>query len=284
MTLDQLEMLEAIVEEGSYQAAARRIHKSQPALSNGIKKIEELYSITIFSREGYRPALTEVGRQFYETARMTLDSYRQLDKVARELGSGIEPRLDISIDPVVAADKLDRLFEVVHSYDDKTRISIRSGVLFDNAHRVLNNQANLAIGSFPETQAHIIEKSKVFDVTLVPVIHKKLLDQTLSKAFLLRVPNIVVQTEYDTQESVKSSLGRKWSVDSHGRKTELITMGLGWGKLSRSQVAKEPDLVVIEDSIAAHLTIDIYVMRHKEKPLGPVGREIWARMTEARLA
>jgi DNA-binding transcriptional LysR family regulator len=38
MTYDQLEMLEAIVEKGSYKAAADHLHKSQPSLSMGFKK------------------------------------------------------------------------------------------------------------------------------------------------------------------------------------------------------------------------------------------------------
>ncbi|MGB0452911.1 MAG: helix-turn-helix domain-containing protein [Bacteriovoracaceae bacterium] len=40
MTLDQIEMIEAIINEGSYQAAAKKLSKSQPSLSNGVKKLK----------------------------------------------------------------------------------------------------------------------------------------------------------------------------------------------------------------------------------------------------
>lgn len=54
-----------VAQEGSFSAAARKLIMSQPALSQQIALLEEELSVTLFDRQGYRPVLTEVGREFY---------------------------------------------------------------------------------------------------------------------------------------------------------------------------------------------------------------------------
>ena len=66
MTIDQIKMLHAVVQQGSMQRAAKTLHKSQPSLSVAIKKIEELYNIQLFDRQTYRPTLTTEGELFYK--------------------------------------------------------------------------------------------------------------------------------------------------------------------------------------------------------------------------
>ena len=73
MTFDQLEMLEAVVTHGNYRAASEHLHKSQPALSVGIRNLEEEFGITIFDRTEYRSQLTEQGRVFYQWTRQCLE-------------------------------------------------------------------------------------------------------------------------------------------------------------------------------------------------------------------
>ena len=62
MTFEQLRVLNAIVTEGTFRGAAEKLYKSQPAISNMIKKLEDECGITLFSREQYRPELTEHGQ------------------------------------------------------------------------------------------------------------------------------------------------------------------------------------------------------------------------------
>jgi DNA-binding transcriptional LysR family regulator len=279
MTLDQLEMIEAIISEGSYQAAARKIHKSQPSLSAGIKKVEEFYSIQIFSRDGYRPVLTEVGKRFFEEAKATLTSYRQLHKLATELGAGLEPELTVSIDPIVLGHRFTPLLNTLLEFKCKTVLTMKSGVLFDNAHRLLTGEADLAIGNFPQIDNSSIEQIKLCTIELVPVVHKSLIEgKDVSKELLQGLPNIVVQTRQKDDSQISTSSGYKWFVDSHARKSELIFMGMGWGRISKLQLPEHDELVTLPESIVEPINIDIHLMRNKQTPHGPVAREIWDAM------
>jgi DNA-binding transcriptional LysR family regulator len=73
MELMQLEMLVAAVEEGSIQAAAERVFRTQPAVSIALRKLEEEIGAAIFDRANRRHyALTDAGKLLYEQAKQML--------------------------------------------------------------------------------------------------------------------------------------------------------------------------------------------------------------------
>ena len=61
MKLDQLRAFIAVVESGSFRAAAEAIHKTQPSVSAAVKALEEQYGIVLLDRDSYRPTLTAQG-------------------------------------------------------------------------------------------------------------------------------------------------------------------------------------------------------------------------------
>jgi DNA-binding transcriptional LysR family regulator len=80
MTLRQIESFLAIVREGSFTRAARRIHLSQPALSEHVLELERELGKPLFSRRRRQVVLTEAGRVFEPYAARvaaTLESARQ---------------------------------------------------------------------------------------------------------------------------------------------------------------------------------------------------------------
>ena len=97
MTYDQLLMLEAVVLEGGFGKAAKKLHISQPSISTAIKKLEEENEITIFDRSNYRPELTVEGKSFYEQSLRVLEEMNNLKKVSKLLADKIEPEIKIAI-------------------------------------------------------------------------------------------------------------------------------------------------------------------------------------------
>ena len=72
MTLEQLKMLVSIADAGGILAAAEKLHKTQPTVSVGIKKLEEELGLRIFSRDSYRASLTPAGETLCQQARVIL--------------------------------------------------------------------------------------------------------------------------------------------------------------------------------------------------------------------
>lgn len=71
-----LQTFVAIVESGSFTTAAKRVHRTQSAVSMQIRRLETLVGQPLFERNGRGIRLTGTGEVFYDHARRILDDYR----------------------------------------------------------------------------------------------------------------------------------------------------------------------------------------------------------------
>ncbi len=289
MTLDQLEIMELIVEKGSFKAAAEHLHRTQPTLSIAIKKLETEFSITIFNRETYRPTLTDEGRVFLNWARPCLDAFRKLQVVGEELGTQkVEVELLVGVDPLVRWELLRGLFESCLSKTRPTELVLSSVILDQGLEQVADGSLHFAIS--PKRFEHSGIESLLFDrVTLMPVINRQLADglSSFDPAWLREQPQIVVRSS--TEPLLSGSQhdlgllkgGKRFYVGDHGMKKELIMRGIGWGRLALHEIAKElesGELIPIDDPSVSNRDLELCVMRKLDRPLGPVSREFWTML------
>lgn len=269
MTYDQLEMLEAIVEKGSYKAAADHLHKSQPSLSMGIKKLEEEYSLLLFNRDDYRPKLTDEGKIFYQWARESLESFRNLDSIGKEMGNKkAEPMVRIVIDPLIRYEEIHTIFDHCLGPRIPTELSLRTEILGKGMELLLSEEADIALGMC--LKAHDkIESLPFRTVEMIPVAHKKIAEN------YKKYPQIIVVSP-DSQGDI--SKGPHCYVSDHALKQKLIHSGYGWGRLARHEIEvelKKKTLLKVQDPIVKSSKFEIRLMRNKFSALGPIGREIW---------
>lgn len=88
ITLRQIRYLTATVHSGSFAAAARRLHISQPAVFAQIKQLEDLLDIPLLVRHPRGIELTRAGKAFLEHAQVALS---ELDHAARAAAETIRP-------------------------------------------------------------------------------------------------------------------------------------------------------------------------------------------------
>ena len=87
MDLLQLEHFLAVVEERTFTRAAERVCRTQPAVSQSIKKLEEEVGAPLFARDVPEVPLTEAGRVLADYARRTVhlrdEALRQVTELSR---------------------------------------------------------------------------------------------------------------------------------------------------------------------------------------------------------
>jgi DNA-binding transcriptional LysR family regulator len=83
MDLLQLEHFLAVVEEKTFTRAAERVSRTQPAISQSIKKLEEEIGAPLFARDVHDISLTEAGTVLADYARRMV---RLRDDAMRQLG------------------------------------------------------------------------------------------------------------------------------------------------------------------------------------------------------
>lgn len=86
MNIQDIRYITAIAEKGSINKAARQLYVSQPSLSKCIRKIEQEYDMTLFTRtKGSAMELTAEGRCFLEMAQEIISSHDRFEASLRQL-------------------------------------------------------------------------------------------------------------------------------------------------------------------------------------------------------
>lgn len=287
MTFDQLEVVEKIEELGSFKAAAAALRRTQPTLTVTVQKLEAELGVQLFSREEYRPKLTEAGRLFLDRARETLRSFRRLAVLGQELGPGkVEPRLTVIVDPVARFETIAGIFETCLRKMAPTELVLRSEILTGGLELLRSGEADFAVAAALSDKfgpSEDVEILPLETVAMLPVVAAVLVGSArIDGSWLREQPQIVVSTARDTAVSRGIMQGGTHCyVTDHALKRRMILAGLGWGRLARHEVAAELEagkLVPIQTPEAPPFTLELCVMRSLLRPLGPTGAAIWARL------
>ncbi len=84
MTLIELEFVLAVAQERNFRRAAEKCFVTQPALSLGIKKLEEELGVTIFERNRNEVTPTEIGQQIIVQANTVLEQAAKIKELAKQ--------------------------------------------------------------------------------------------------------------------------------------------------------------------------------------------------------
>lgn len=108
--IGQLRNFVAVVDHHGFKAAARILFRTQPAISQSIKELENLIGVPLFERNT-QSELTPFGKQFYVSARRLIDHYNStirgvIDRAHVESGEvrvAIIPSVARAVLPLVLA-------------------------------------------------------------------------------------------------------------------------------------------------------------------------------------
>ncbi|MEK6421284.1 MAG: LysR substrate-binding domain-containing protein [Burkholderia gladioli] len=90
-----METFVAVVDAGSFSAAARRLALGQPAVSKSIAQLEAHLGARLLLRSTRGLTPTDAGRRFYEHARLSIEEADQAEQAVRESSTGLSGRLRI---------------------------------------------------------------------------------------------------------------------------------------------------------------------------------------------
>lgn len=285
MTLEQILTIEAIVQHGSFKAAADHLHKSQPSISMAIKKLEEEYQLILFSRNEYRPTLTNEGRIFYEKAKGVLKEFRELETTAKQMTKGEEVELRISIDAVSPVSVILKFLKRFFTTHPNTRLMLSFEVLNGTLERLIDGEVDFAITPMSEADSSF-ETIHLTTTKLIPVMRTDMIKGKKITDAVLRDYNQIILA--DSARKVPRATtgvlegGKSITLSEISFKKEMILQGLGWGGLPmemvKSELAKKI-LIPIKTSLIKERSMEIFLVRDQRKPMGPVARELWNKMS-----
>lgn len=84
MNLVQMRSFHAVALTGSFVAASRLLHVSQPTITTQVKALEEAYGVELFCRHGRGVQLTESGRTLFTITQKTMASFQESVEFLKE--------------------------------------------------------------------------------------------------------------------------------------------------------------------------------------------------------
>lgn len=100
LTLDQMRVLAAVADTGSFSAAARKLGRVQSAISQSVQSLESALGMPLFDRTGKVPKLNDAGRVILADARRLIDGAEALKARAESIAVDLEPELTLAVDAI----------------------------------------------------------------------------------------------------------------------------------------------------------------------------------------
>ncbi len=279
--IQDLSSFVAVAESGSLRAAAEKICRTQSAVSQALRRLEDAVGFALVDRSEYRIQLTADGRQFLERAKTLLRGAEGLTQFAKILASGTEERVRIAVHGVLPP----RLWaptvaRIVEEFPDTT-IEIATGEVDNPIAALASGQAMLALIVRPPSvlQLSALEYRRLGSVAFVRVVRRDLLDRVGT------LPQIVVSDFSESSSSYGIVAGpRRCRVSNHVAKVEMILQGAGWGgvpyELVEAALLTNTLVQVRDGSEAGPSRHDYYLYRLADQPRGPVLTALWNAFTQ----
>lgn len=148
LTIEAIEAIDMIANQGSFIAAAKALHKVPSALTYTIKKLEDDLNIAIFDRSGHRPALTEAGQALLQEGRHLLNATYNLEAHLNHIAQGYESELCIAVDTLINNDAaLFNMLKTFYACGFGTKIKFVKEVFGGNWDALLYDRADISIGA-----------------------------------------------------------------------------------------------------------------------------------------
>jgi DNA-binding transcriptional LysR family regulator len=284
LSLHQLVCFEAVVSEGSFQAAAEKLLRSQPSVSSSVKNLESQLQLSLLDRSGYRVTLTDAGRSFYEQTRVFLQDAKRLRDHATQLAMGEESELRVVIGDL---SPLRETLGLLRSFFDScpgTRLHLHFEAIAGPWERLFEDEADLIFHHIDKSDPRL-EFVDLFTVKLVPVVAPNFLRFPISGSITPEQMRGYVQCVIrDTaRHSAPSDYfllegARSWTVSDQLMKKELIVQGMGWGHLPRYLIEpnlREASLIPITGAYFKGGRNELVAARRRDTPHGPVANRLW---------
>ena len=210
-TLDQLRILKAIAEQGSFKKAADILFVTQPAVSLQIQNLEKQLDITIFDRGGRKALLTEAGQLLLDYCERILNQCDEACKAVEDLNSLKGGTLIIGASQTTGTYLMPRMIGLFRLKYPDVSVQLQVHSTRRTGWSVANGQIDLAIigGQLPPELEDLLQITPYAtdELALVlPTNHKFSTKKELSKEDLYKLNFVTLDSQSTTRKDVDKLL------------------------------------------------------------------------------
>src|SRR5271163_4221357 len=291
VSLDQLRAFIAAVDEGSFSAGARKLHRAQSAVSELVSNLEAQIGVVLFDRSERYPKLTPAGVLLLADARSVVANVDLLKARAKGISDGLESELAAVVDVLFP---IQAIAESATEFKDRfprTPLRLYVEALGGAYQPVLDGRCSIGVvGSLPiAPDSMTLERLQGVHVIMVAAREHPLalFNGVIPKTELAKHVQLVLTDRSELtagrEFGVMSPL--TWRLGDLFAKHAFLLKGLGWGGMPVHAVKQdllEGRLVKlsIEDLAEESLILPMFAVYETSRPPGPAGRWLIERLKQ----
>ena len=294
-TSDNVEVFLAVLDHGSFSAAARALRRVPSAVSMAIANLEAELDLQLFDRSGREPRPTAAARSLEPQARMVDAQLKALQVQALGLTQGLESRLTLAVAPELLAAPWSNALATLAAEFPLLECEVLAAPQADALVMLHTGRAQLALvferPSLDGREGFQEVTSESMAIVVAPS-HPVLQSANggkLREEHLHNTRQIVVAGRDLATSDPRFVFGRHtWRTDNALAALSMISAGLGWGwlprNLARPHVAAGSLVEIAFENLSNELDLWVDVVWSKERPLGLGAQRFVALMAEAAAA
>ncbi|MBF4560164.1 LysR family transcriptional regulator [Pseudomonas sp. p50] len=237
---DSIELFLAVIERGSFSAAARALGKVPSAVSMGIGNLEAELGYSLFDRSHREPVPTAMAHALMPHARLIAEQLKQLQVHAIELSLGLESKLSIGVVADIDKRRLMAAIKVITERHPLVDIEVLSAPQDDVLALLHSGRVSVCL-AFAGLSMNVLERFQFVGtermIATLSADNPLFQGQDLYLEDLVNVRQIIVASRdlpiSDTRPLVAESY---WRTDTLAMALDMVEAGLGWGNFPLSVV------------------------------------------------
>lgn len=276
-TIDQLMVLVAVADAGSFSGAARKLRRGQSVISYTIGNLEQVLGVVLFDRSGRLPVLTPAGRALVADARRAGLVIGELRARAAALRQGLEAEVALAVDVMFSVPRLVGVLREFARDFPTVSLRLRMEAVGGVAQLVLDGACCLGLSGWAGLLSEQLERRPIGQVMLVPVaapLHPLAALAQVSRAAAREQVQLVLSdsSRLTGDQDFGVVALKTWRLGDLGAKHALLLAGLGWGNMPEHLVADDlaaGRLVRLRLAEEPGATYVFTLIHRTDQPLGP---------------
>jgi DNA-binding transcriptional LysR family regulator len=289
LTLDQMRVLVAVADAGSFSAAARKLGRVQSAISQSIQTLEMTLGLTLFDRSGKTPILTDAGRALVGDARALIAGAQAIRARAESMAQDVEPELTLAVDSLLPIPLLMESLKALHVAFPLLPASVFTEALGGAEQRLRDGAARLAIYTISPVSPCDLVSEFMTRVAMWPVVAADhplaVLPQPLTRETLEPHVQLVLTDRTPLTQNLSGGIVSRhiWRFADLTTRLDFLLAGFGWCNMPSHMVSGHVQAGRLKRLRITHqeeIALPLYVVHERGRAPGRAGRWLIADLRE----
>lgn len=277
-TSETVRVFLAVLDSGSFSAAARQLRRVPSAISMTISQLEAELDIQLFDRSAREAIPTTAARALEPKARRVQRELRELQTQALQLHQGLEKRLTLAVAPELLSAAWNGPLATLAQEFPTLEVAVRSEPQADALRLLHEGTVQIALvferpATDERERFHEFGSERLVAVVGPDYLAQRAAGGPILEEQLMNMRQIVVGSDDVSGSDPRMVRSRQiWLTDSHLATLSLVQAGLGWAWLPRTLIqpliAAGSLVEIAFENMSNELWLWVDMVWVKDRPLG----------------